>query len=298
MQGVLDGKAIAITGAGRGLGEAYARLAATEGAKVVVNDIEISEAERVAEQIRSAGGVALAEGSDICSWRGAQAVIHTCVSAYGSLDGFVNNAGLFQMGAPEEETEERIRKIVEVNVIGTMFCGYAALRQMLRQGSGSLINITSGAHAGIKSMSAYAGTKGAVASVTYAWALDTEGTRVRVNAISPIAHTRMAHARQTFRRNHGISKEDPEQPGPEHVAPLAVYLLSDLSEAVHGQTVRIQGNSLSLMTHPGTVEPGFASAKWSVPLIAAAFEQRLAGQQLPCGVHSYRVQLCGDASTG
>lgn len=290
--GALSGKAVVITGSGRGLGEAYAKLAAAEGAKVVVNDVDGAEADRVAESIRAAGGEAIAKVADISSWQGAEDLVQSCVSAFGALDGLVNNAALFHMALSQEETEARVRRLFEVNVLGTAFCGYAALRQMLRQGRGSLVNITSGAHSGILGMSAYGGSKGATASMTYAWALETQGTGIRVNAVSPMAATRMSDSTADFYRSHG--KEVPKRTSvisAENNAPLIVYLLSDLARAVNGQVVRIQGPALNLVTHPAALDPGVERASWTVRDVANAFTSRLAKQQLPLGVQSYEVKV-------
>lgn len=290
--GVLDGKAVVITGSGRGLGEAYARLAAAEGARVVINDVDAGEAERVAAAIRAAGGEALARVSDISSWAGATALVEFCVSAFGSLDGFVNNAALFHMALATEETEARVRRLFEVNVLGTAYCGYAALSQMLKQGRGSLVNVTSGAHSGIRGMSAYGGSKGAAASMTYSWAIETDGSGVRVNAVSPMAQTRMSESTEEFSRRHGeeVVKRSVVIP-PENNAPLVVYLLSDLARAVNGQVVRVQGRAINLVTHPAALEPGVERDSWTVRDVASAFSSRLAKQQLPLGVQAYEVKL-------
>ena len=289
--GALQGKAVVITGAGRGMGEAHARLAAAEGARVVVNDVDASEAERVAASIRAAGGEARARVADISSWDDAEALVQFCVASFGALDGFVNNAALFHMALAREETEARVRRIFEVNVLGAAFCGYAALRQMLRQGSGSLVNVTSGAHSGIRGMSAYGATKGAAASLTYNWALDAEGSGVRVNAVSPMAQTRMVEATREFARTHGNMPVHRITIPPENNSPLVIFLLSDLSKAVNGQVVRIQGSSMNLVTHPAALSPGVERDTWTVRGVAKAFATRLAKQQLPLGVQSYDVKV-------
>jgi NAD(P)-dependent dehydrogenase (short-subunit alcohol dehydrogenase family) len=289
--GVLSGKAVVITGAGRGMGETHARLAAAEGARVVVNDVDADVAERVAASIREAGGEALARVADISSWNDAEALVQFCVSSFGALDGFVNNAALFHMALAQEENEARVRRIFEVNVLGTAFCGYAALRQMLRQGRGSLVNITSGAHAGIRGMSAYGGTKGATASLTYNWALDVEGSGVRVNAVSPMAQTRMLDATEEFARTHGNMAAHRITIPPENNSPLVIFLLSDLAKGVNGQVVRVQGSAMNIGTHPAALSPGVERDKWTVKEVAKAFATRLAKQQLPLGVQSYNVKV-------
>lgn len=285
--GLLEGKAIAITGSGRGLGEAYAKHAAAEGARVLVNDIDRDEAHRVVDLIRNAGGEAQADTSDISQWEGASALIGACVDHFGAVDGFVNNAAIFHMASIDDEDELRIRRAVDVNILGTTFCGLLALRQMRRQGAGSLVNIVSGAQAGIFAMSAYGATKGAAASLTYAWALETAGTAVRVNAASPIAQTRTSSLMVDYMRNLG--RDVPVEISPESNAPIVGFLLSDLACDINGQVVRIQGGEVSLLTHPASLHPSVVRDTWTIRDVADAFDEGLRARQLPLGMHSYQI---------
>jgi NAD(P)-dependent dehydrogenase (short-subunit alcohol dehydrogenase family) len=257
----------------------------------VVNDIDHGQAKRVARSIRAAGGEARARVADISAWDEAEALVQFCVSSFGTLDGFVNNAALFHMALAHEETEARVRRLFEVNVLGSAFCGYAALRYMLRQGSGSLVNTSSGAHAGIRGMSAYGASKGAATSMTYSWALDVEGTGVRVNAVSPMAHTRMTAATAEFFRRHGLGEGRQITIPAENNSPIVIYLLSDLATAVNGQMVRVQGSAMNLMTHPAALNPGVKCDNWTVRAVASAFSSVLGKRQLPLGVLSYDVKV-------
>lgn len=291
--GVLDGKAVVVTGAGRGLGRAYALHAAGEGAWVVVNDVDGHEAESVAGEIRAAGEKAIACAGSVADWDFAGQLVAACVREFGALDGFVNNAGLYYVTEPWDDDERRIRKVVEVNVLGTLFCGAHALGQMVRQGHGSLVNITSGAHAGLPAMSTYAASKGAAASYTYAAAIDAAPHGVRVNAVSPIAMTRMGRVQggQLSDAVELAGDETRRGPGPENVAPLVTFLLSDLSAGITGQVVRLQGRELSLIEHPVVVQPVAEAEGWSVGEIAAAFDGELRKQLRPYrhGAAAYRA---------
>ena len=273
----LDGKAVVVTGAGRGLGAAYARLAALEGASVVVNDVDLALASTVADEI---GG--LADGSDISTWDGAGSLVARCVSEFGAIDGLVNNAGIFRLADPRSQDPSEFRAVMEVNVLGTAYCGLHALRAMLDQGHGSLVNVTSGAHAGSAGMAAYGASKGAVASLTYCWAVDLLGSGVRVNAVSPNAHTRMADA---YERYLGV-KAQGQNVGktPESNAPAVVFLLSDAAAAVHGQVVRIDGDELSLISHPSVLGEGLRDPEWTVAGVAAAFAGELGRSLQPLGL--------------
>jgi NAD(P)-dependent dehydrogenase (short-subunit alcohol dehydrogenase family) len=280
--GYLDGQAVVVTGAGRGLGAAYARLAAAHGAAVVVNDIEASIASAVADEIRRDGGQAVADDSDISNWVGAGRLIARCVAAYGAIDGLVNNAAIFRIASLSEQDPADFRSVIEVNLLGTAYCGLHALRSMTGRGRGSVVNVTSGAHAGSASLAAYGASKGGVASLTYCWATEVAGTGVRVNAVSPNAHTRMAEEFERYlgdrARGQNVGKP------PEVNAPAVVFLLSDAAAGINGQIVRMDGDELSLMTHPSVVSPTCSNPQWTVESVAEAFATRLSAQSQPLGV--------------
>ncbi len=278
----LDGKAVVVTGAGRGLGAAYARLAAAHGAGVVVNDVEPALAAAVASSIVDGGGRAVADGSDIATWAGAGSVVEACVREYGAIHGLVNNAAIFRLADPVEQDPDAFRAVIEVNLLGTAYCGLHAIRAMLAQGTGSVVNVTSGAQAGAKAMAAYGASKGGVAALTYCWALDVAGTGVRVNAVSPNAHTRMADEFERYlgarARGQNVGK------APELNAPAVVYLLSDAAAGINGQVVRVDGEELSLMTHPAVLRPTLRGPQWTVESVAAAFADDLAARQQRVGL--------------
>ena len=273
----LRDKAVVVTGAGRGLGAAYARLAASEGASVLVNDVDGALAQAVADEI---GGRAFA--ADISTWDGAGALIGHCVEAFGAIDGLVNNAGIFRLADPLAQDPDEFRAVVEVNLLGTAYCGLHAIRAMLPRGTGSVVNVTSGSHAGSAAMGAYGASKGGVASLTYCWAADLAGTGVRVNAVSPNAHTRMAdeYERYLGDRAQGQNVRKP----PEQNAPAVVFLLSDASAALHGQVVRIDGEELSLIGHPVVLGHGVRSPQWTVSAVEQAFAEHLSADLHPVGL--------------
>jgi NAD(P)-dependent dehydrogenase (short-subunit alcohol dehydrogenase family) len=263
MPGVLAGKAVVVTGAGRGLGEAYARLAAAEGASVVVNDVDAAAASAVADSIG-----ALADDSDIATWAGAGHLVDVCRRTYGRVDGLVNNAGLFRLADPREQDPDEFRRVVEVNLLGTAYCGLHAIRAMLAQGSGSVVNVTSGSQAGTAALAAYGASKGGVASLTWCWAADLAGTGVRVNAVSPNAHTRMAEA---FERHLGDrARGQNVGKSPASNAPAVIHLLSDAAAGVSGQVVRIDGDELSLVAPPRQAA-SVRMSRWTVAEVADAF---------------------------
>jgi NAD(P)-dependent dehydrogenase (short-subunit alcohol dehydrogenase family) len=288
--GVLDGKAVIITGAGRGLGAAYAIHAARHGAAVVVNDVDSAEAHQTVERIAAAGGTAIAHVGDVASWAEAAGLINRCVQEFGRLDGLVNNAGIIRVSRPEDMREADYRDLMEVNVLGPCYCGTHAMRHMLNEGHGVIVNVTSGAQAGSPLLAGYGATKGAIASLTFSWAMDLAGTGVRVNAISPMADTRMFDPKL---RVDEAAAGQPPGPQPEDNAPVVVFLLSDGSSHLNGQVVRIDGTRLSLMTHPAILEPVLSEDKWTVEAIGEAFRDHLDFHVVPLGVARVR-QIAAD----
>jgi NAD(P)-dependent dehydrogenase (short-subunit alcohol dehydrogenase family) len=280
-----------VTGAGNGIGAATARLAAREGARVVVNDIVAEAAQRVVADVRSDGGVAEAHVGDIANWKIAQGLVQACVDAWGTIDGLVNNAALHHLASIEEEKEAEAARLIEVNVLGTMYCGLAALREMRKRGRGSLVNTTSGAQSGITLSATYSASKGAVASMTYAWAIDCAGSGVRVNALSPMAgdsingySSRMPLNTIRYCVERGLPPWPKPNASPEDNAPVTCFLLSDLASGVNGQVVRIDGKRLTLMTHPAAIHPLLERSDWTVAEVADAFNLDLSKRQQPLGV--------------
>jgi NAD(P)-dependent dehydrogenase (short-subunit alcohol dehydrogenase family) len=273
----LDGKAIVITGSSRGIGAAYAKAAAAHGASVVVNGTDVTATERVVEEIHAAGGIAVAHVASVASWDEAEGLVQRSVVEFGRIDGLVNNAGINSLCKPHALSEPMLRGTIEVNLLGTAFCGVHAIRRMLDQGYGSIVNTVSGAMVGLPFMSAYGASKAGVAALTYSWASDLAGSGVRVNAVSPMAFTRMSDIDppEGFDGDWLAEKLPATQVTPEENAPVVIFLLSDQSAAVHGQVVRIQGQELSLMRKPEIVQPVLHREAWTVEAVAEAFAHEL-----------------------
>lgn len=266
--GILDGKAVIVTGAGRGLGEAYARHAAAEGARVVVNDVE--GAAEVAASIAAAGGRAVAHtGSVADPSAAAAAAVELCRSSFGQVDGLVNNAGITHFAEPWDDEPDVLRSVIEVNVLGTMYCGTAAAKVMR---GGSIVNVVSGAMLGRAGAAAYSASKGAVASLTLSWAGSLAARDVRVNAIAPLAWTPMMDSDP---RADQISSRDQT---PDKMAPLVTYLLSDLAKDVSGQLVRFLPDKLHVIAQYAVKQPVLVRESWQVEDIATAFATGLTAE--------------------
>jgi NAD(P)-dependent dehydrogenase (short-subunit alcohol dehydrogenase family) len=284
-QGRLENRVVLVTGAGRGIGAAIARLCAAEGARVVVNDRDPEPAAEVVAQIEAAGGTAVAAVGDLADWTAAGVVVDTAVEELGALDGVVNNAGTFSMALPHEQDPTELRRLLEVNVLGVAHVGIHALRHMVPRGRGSIVNVTSSSMAGLPAMSAYGATKGAVTSLTLGWALDLEGTGVRVNALSPIATTRLQEVRMDFEGLAGDDRETTRETrfvAPEFNAPMAVFLLSDRAAHLSGQVVQVsRGDQLGLLARPALAGPTVTVRPGSVDDVERAFGSTLDAQAQP-----------------
>jgi len=283
----LAGKAVVVTGAGRGLGRAYAHAIANEGARVVVNDVDGPPVREVEAAIRAEGGTAVAHVGSVASWQAAAEMIEVCVAGFGRIDGLVNNAGDHYLSRPELDEEARIRASVDANLLGTIFPGIHAMRAMLHQGGeGVIVNSTSAALCGMPMVATYAATKGAVASLTYSWALDLMEHGIRCNAISATAMTRMVE--------HTLEhRPSPVSWPPETMAPLVVYLLSDRSRGITGQLIRLWGGSLHLIGHAAPIAPSLERESWSVDDLDAAFRGPLRSALQPFARDSSRYLWSG-----
>jgi NAD(P)-dependent dehydrogenase (short-subunit alcohol dehydrogenase family) len=275
----LQGRAVVVTGAGRGLGEAFATHLAQAGVKVVANDIDVELAERTADNIRAHGGQAVASGHTVTDPAQAQALVEQCIAEYGSIDGLVNNAGLNYEALPWQEEPDQVRELVEVNVLGVMYTGIAAIKAMTAQGSGgAIVNVSSGASLGQRKLGVYSASKGAVASLTYSWALDLEEVGIRVNAICPLAHTRMVWKSERSLRNC------PPDRTPSRIAPLVLFLLSDDADGITGQLVRCNGPQLHILGQPDLKAPILERQAWDTETVRRAFDEVFSAHLEPYGL--------------
>jgi NAD(P)-dependent dehydrogenase (short-subunit alcohol dehydrogenase family) len=271
----LEGKRIVVTGAGQGLGRAYAEAIARHGASVILNDVNSESVEDVAASIERAGGTAKTAIGSVSEWEDAGRAVSECVQQFGGIDAIVNNAGLHTTNGFLDEDHIFARRLIEVNVVGTIFCSLHAARRMAEQGSGgAILNVSSGAASGLPMMATYGASKGAVASLTWNLAGELREFGIRVNAISPAAVTSMLEAKR---------KVSPSAVtwGPELMTPLVIFLLSDLSRNITGQIVRQWENEVHLMKHHGLASPRVRRDPWTPEEFAAVFDSELKGQLQP-----------------
>ena len=289
MTRLLEGRAVIVTGAGQGLGRAYAVEAAAHGASVVVNDMDLPLAKEVADEIVGRGGKAVAADGSVADWDDAAALSDIAVRTFGRLDGLVNNAGVFHLARADEEVESLVRQAVDVNLLGAMFCGIHAIRTMIGCGNGgSIVNVSSGYQSGVATGGCYAATKGAVASLTYSWALEGHRHGIRVNAVAPMARTRMTEYALDQLRTTGERSAVPASNPPESVAPLVALLLAE-GTRITGQVIRFDGRLLAVVGHPGKLEGVIEHDAWTVERIDEALRGALKGSMQPVGLEAVRL---------
>jgi len=248
--GLLDGKVAIVTGAGGGLGRAHALLLAREGAAVVVNDLggavdgsgEGSRvAEKVVKEIESAGGKAVADFGSVTSAEDAQAMVKTAVSAFGKLDILVNNAGILRDKSFKNMTDELWDPVIAVHLKGTYQPTKAAYAQMVEQGHGGRIIMTSSTSGliGNFGQTNYGAAKAGIAGFMRCLAIEAAKAKITVNVLAPNAYSRMTAA---------LFPEGSEQRyAAERVSPTVVWLCSDEAADITGRQFVVSGNRVSLL---------------------------------------------------
>jgi len=267
---ILEGKAAVVTGGGRGIGRGHCLALAEAGAAVVVNDIDPEASAEVVGEIEAAGGAAIASDANIGSRSGAEALVQACIDRFGSIDVMVNNAGNLRDRSFLKMSDEEFDAVWTVHVKGTFWCSQTAARAMREAGKGgAIINTTSGAHFGSFGQTNYAASKGAIASMTYTWALELSRYGIRVNAIGPTGTTRMS---DTF----GGEKLPYIDPGLN--GPLVAFLASDLSRGVSGQIFGSGGERVAHMVQPHYGKTLVREGGWTVEALAEHFMRQLPGE--------------------
>ncbi len=258
--GICEGRVVIVTGAGRGIGRGHALEFARQGAKVVVNDLgaeldgsggSTGPAGEVVDEIRAAGGEAIANGNDVADWDGAQAIVQSAIDAFGGLDVVVNNAGFLRdrmvVGTSEDEWDAVIRVHLKGHFCVTRFAG-AYWREQSKAGAtvdARVINTSSGAGLmGSVGQGAYSAAKAGIAALTLVESAELGRYGVTANAIAPAARTRMTEA--VFAETMAKPDDGFDVMAPENVAPLVVWLGSADSRDVTGRVFEVEGGILSV----------------------------------------------------
>jgi NAD(P)-dependent dehydrogenase (short-subunit alcohol dehydrogenase family) len=255
--GICEGRVAIVTGSGRGVGRAYALMLASQGAKVLVNDLGSSStgvgsdqtpAQEVVETIRAAGGEAEINASDVADWEGARQMVDQAVETFGGLDIVINNAGILRDRMLINMTEDEWDSVIRVHLKGTFApTHHAANYWRLRQKAGApvdarIINTTS--HSALFAnigQANYAAAKGGIATLTQLAARELGRYGVTVNAIAPRANTRMTEGLRDY------SEEQLERRNPEWIAALVTWLASPESKDVSGRIFESWGYGYSVI---------------------------------------------------
>jgi len=251
----LDGKNAIVTGAGSGIGRAIANTFAGAGARILVFERDHKGSAETIEQIRSAGGSAVAIECDVSSARSVAAAFERADREAGKIDILVNNAGIAHIGTVETTTEADLDRIYAVNVKGIFLCSHEAVPRMRRDGGGVILNLASIASLiGLTDRFAYSMSKGAVLTMTRSIAVDFIRDKIRCNCVCPArVHTPFVdgYLRNTYpgREAEMFKQLSEYQPvgrmgTPEEVAALALYLCSDEASFITGQAYPIDGGVL------------------------------------------------------
>ena len=251
----LEGRVAIVTGAGAGLGRSYAHALAACGANVVVNDlgaqvegdgVDTGPADRVAAEILSKGGRAVADHNSVATPEGGEAIVRHAVDAFGGVDIVVNNAGNLRLSSFAKLDVRTIRDTLDVHLGGAFYVTQPAYKHMMEQGRGRIVFTTSGLGIfGIYGAAAYAAAKGGVSGLVSVLRLECEKYGIRVNAVAPMARTRMT--------GDDLYAALPDEcVGPEHVAPVVTYLASDEC-AVNGETWSVGAGSVARLFSGRTI---------------------------------------------
>ena len=278
MAGVLDGKVVLVTGAGRGIGREIALMAAQEGGRVVVNDLggtsegegaDAGPADDVVAEIKAAGGQAVANRDSITDPAAAEGMVRQAVDAFGRIDAVVNNAGILRDRIFHRMSHVDWKAVIEVHLHGYYNVSKAAVPYFKEQESGSFIHFTSTSGLiGNLGQANYMAAKLGIVGMSKAIALDMARFNVRSNCVSPFAWSRLVGTIPTDTEAEKLRVERVKSMTAAKIAPLAVFLASDLSQEVTGQIFGARKNEIILFSQPRPVRTVHRSEGWTANTLA------------------------------
>jgi NAD(P)-dependent dehydrogenase (short-subunit alcohol dehydrogenase family) len=297
--GLLEGKVAIVTGAGRGIGREHALLLAKEGAAVMVNDLggdgrgegsDLTPAQTVVEEIRAAGGAAEVNGANVADWAAAEALVNQTVETFGRLDILVNNAGILRDRMAFNMSEDEWDVVVNVVLKGCFAparfaAGYwrEQYKRTEQRANGVIVNTASESGLyGNSGQANYGAAKAGIAALSTVLARDLERIGVRVNTIAPAAATRLLGT---------VIQHEEQTPGafdplaPAAIAPLVVWLCSDLAREVNAQVFAVSGARIQLVRgfHPVT-QIDAEERQWTADRIEDLREQLLGKGRFDTGI--------------
>jgi NAD(P)-dependent dehydrogenase (short-subunit alcohol dehydrogenase family) len=288
---MLRDRAVVVTGAARGIGREIALLMARHGACVVVNDYGGSAegtgsakgpADDVVREIEAAGGRATANYDSVASMEGGRAVIQAALDAFGRIDVVVNNAGILRDRMIFNMTEEEWDSVIATHLKGTFAVTRAAAPHMREKKWGRIINMTSTSGlVGNVGQANYAAAKMGIVGFTKVVALDMARYNVTANCVSPFAWTRMIGTIPTETEAQRARVEKIKKMGPEHIAPIAVFLASEAAREITGQVFGVRGKEVMLFSHMRPVRSIHHDAGWTAERLAEMLPATLGHHMAP-----------------
>lgn len=290
MDGICRDRVAIVTGAGRGLGRAYALALAADGAKVVVNDLGVGThgdttgempADAVVAEIRAMGGAAVASHDDVADWDGAGRIVKTALDAFGRLDAVVNNAGFVRDRMFVSCTPEEWDAVIRVHLRGHFCIGrhavdhWRAEAKAGRPADARIINTSSGAGLqGSVGQSAYSAAKAGIATLTLVQAAELARYGITANGLAPNARTRMTET--AFAEAMKPKEGEFDIFAPENTAPLVVWLCSERSAGVTGQVFELIGGKVRVCLGWNDGPEADKGARWEAAEIGETIIELLA----------------------
>ena len=291
--GLLHGRVAIVTGSGRGIGRGIALCLASEGAKVVVNDPgstvdgrgkEGDPAHEVVEEIKKAGGEAVANYDSVADFAAAERIIKTAVDSFGKLDILVNNAGIMRDKSIVKMEEADFDAVVGVHMKGTFNCGRHAMPLMREQNYGRIINITSSAGLrGNFGQSNYSAAKAGIMGLTFTWALEGAKYGITSNAMAPAGLTRMVGLIPGMEGKPMAPEMDPNLNGP-----MVAFLASEKAAHVNGQIFGRRGFAFTIFQTPRPIASMYKAGGLNAAEIAANFDGVFLEHLQPVGIPQLR----------
>jgi NAD(P)-dependent dehydrogenase (short-subunit alcohol dehydrogenase family) len=276
--GLLNGKVVAITGAGRGIGRALALECASQGAQVVVNDFggslagegtDKGPAYSVVSEIEAAGGKAVPNLANVADPQGASSIVEDAIAAFGRIDAVVNNAGVSRDGMFHKMSLENWRAVVDVHLNGSFYLSRAAATHFREQESGAFVFMTSTSGLiGNVGQSNYSAAKMALVGLSNSIALDMRRYGVRSNCVAPFAWSRMTESIPAETPEAKERVERLKTMTADKVAPMVGFLCSDAAEEVSGEVFCVRKNEIFLFNPTRPIRSLHRSEGWTGESIA------------------------------
>jgi len=277
--GMLDGKVVAVTGAGRGIGREIALLCAREGAAVVINDFGVSAsgerptdtpAADAVREVELAGGQAVANFASVADPAGAASIVEDAVNHFGRIDAVVNNAGFLRDKIWHKMTVEEWTSVIDVHLNGSFYVAKAATPYFKDQGSGSFIHFTSTSGLiGAVGQANYSAAKLGILGLSQSIALDMARFGVRSNCVAPFAYSRMIAGMPATTDEEAKRIESLKTMTADKVAPIVAFLASDAASEVNNQIFCVRKNEIFLFDKLRPIRSMHRSEGWTAETIAS-----------------------------